>query len=205
MINGSGNRLGTAIGEGYAKQGKSLDEIASMPSSGDGMMSDDIRSGAKTGYDNYMTSNKPASVSTSSANMIQSPGGSDGGLAASAAGTGVIGANSKFGRSMERQLNRLADNGVISFNQTQSQGDILDTQGIQPYDSQSNAQSMNANPMLNNGLGSLGSLGQNNTNDIGISGFGNRFTTQKSNGLGNIVGYNPQGNNYNIIGGVELV
>ena len=64
---------------------------------------------------------------------------------------------------------------------------------------------MNANPMLNNSIGSLGSLGQNNTNDIGISGLGNMSTTQKSNGLGNIVGYNPQGNNYNIIGGVELV
>lgn len=196
MINESGNRIGTKIGEGYAEQGKSWDEIANMPSSGEGMMSDAISSGVKTGYDNYMTNNKPASVSTSSANMIQSPGGSDGGLAASAVGT-----NSKFGRSMERQLNRLAKNGVIRFKQTQSQGDILGTQGIQPYDSQSNAQSMNANPMLNNGLGSLG---QNNTNDIGISGFDNRFTTQKSNGLGNI-GYNPQGNNYNIIGGVELV
>ena len=207
MINESGNRLGTAIGEGYAKQGKSWDEVVNMPSSGSGMMSDAIRSGTKTGYDNYMTNNKPASVSTSSANMIQSPGGSDGGLAASAVnanavGTGVIGAKSKFGRSMERQLNRLADNGVIRFNQTQSQGDILGTQGIKPYDSQSNAQSMNANPMLNNGLGSLG---QNNTNDVGISGFGNMSTTQKYNGLGNIIGNNPQGNNYNIIGGVELV
>lgn len=174
------NKLGANIGEWYAKQGKSLGEIESMPSSGSGL----------------------GSVSTSSANMIQSSGGSEGGLAANAVGTGVIGANSKFGRSMERQLNRLADNGVISFNQTQSQGDMLGTQGIQPYDSQSNAQPMNVNPMINN---SIGSLGQNNTNDIGISGFGNRFTTQKSNGLGNIVGYNPQGNNYNIIGGVELV
>ena len=36
---------------------------------------------------NYMANNKPASVSTSSANMIQSPGGSAGGLAASAGGT----------------------------------------------------------------------------------------------------------------------
>ena len=197
------NKLGANIGEWYAKQGKSLGEIESMPSSGGyAGFSADIRSGTKTGYDNYMTSNKPASVSTSSANMIQSPGGSEGGLAASAVGTGVIGANSKFGRSMERQLNRLANNGVIRFNQTQSQGDILGTQGIKPYDSQSNAQSMNANPMLNNGLGSLG---QNNTNDIGISGFGNMSTTQKYNGLGNIIGNNPQGNKYNIIGGVELV
>ena len=202
MINESGNRLGTAIGEGYAKQGKSWDEIASMPSSGSGPGKNAISSGVKTGYDNYMTNNKPASVSTSSANMIQSPGGSDGGLAASAVGTGVIGAKSKFGRSMERQLNRLADNGVIRFNQTQSQGDILGTQGIQPYDSQSNAQSMNVNPMLNNGLGSLG---QNNTGGIGLSGLGNMSTTQKYNGLGNIIGNNPQGNNYNIIGGVELV
>ena len=114
---------------------------------------------------------------------------------ANAVGTGVIGANSKFGRSMERQLNRLADNGVIRFNQRQPQGDILGTQG--------NAESTNANPMLNNGLGSLG---QNNTGGIGLSsGIDNISTTQKSNGLGNIVGYNPQGNNYNIIGGVELV
>ena len=194
--------IGQRIGEGYAKQGKSWDEVESMPSSGSGPGKNAMHSGVKTGYDNYMTNNKPASVSTSSANMIQSPGSSDGGLASSAVGTGVIGAKSKFGRSMERQLNRLADNGVIRFNQTQSQGDILGTQGIQPYDSQSNAQSMNANPMLNNGLGSLG---QNNTNDIGISGFGNMSTAQKYNGLGNIIGNNPQGNNYNIIGGVELV
>lgn len=202
--------VGQKIGESYAKQGKSWDEVVNMPSWGSGFGKAIINNSAKTGYDNYMTNNKPASVSTSSANMIQSLGGSEGGLAANAVnanavGTGVIGANSKFGRSMERQLNRLADNGVISFNQTQSQGDILGTQGIQHYDSQSSAQSMNANPMLNNSIGSLGSLGKNNTNDIGISGFGNRFTTQKSNGLGNIVGYNPQGNNYNIIGGVELI
>lgn len=202
--------MGQKIGEGYAKQGKSWDEVVNMPSSGSGPGKAIIISSAKTGYDNYMTNNQPASVSTSSANMIQSLGGSEGGLAANAVnanavGTGVIGANSKFGRSMERQLNRLADNGVISFNQTQPQGDMLGTQGIQHYDSQSSAQSMNANPMLNNSIGSLGSLGKNNTNDIGISGFGNRFTTQKSNGLGNIVGYNPQGNNYNIIGGVELI
>ena len=229
MINESGNRLGTAIGEGYAKQGKSWDEVVNMPSSGSGLGKALINSSAKTGYDNYMAGTTGSqyggtiekatnSVLDNSTNMFikqsqqqgdilgtKSPGGSEGGLAASAVDTGVIGANSKFGRSMERQLNRLADNGVIRFNQTQSQGDILGTQGIQPYDSQSNAQSMNANPMLNNSIGSLGSLGQNNTNDIGISGFGNRFTTQKSNGLGNIVGYNPQGNNYNIIGGVELV
>ena len=142
--------IGTAIGEGYAKQGKSWDEVDSMPSSGSGPGKDAMYSSAKTAYDNYMTKNKPAPVSTSSANMIQSPGGSYGGLAGSAVGT----------------------------------------------------ESMNANPMLNNGLGSLG---QNNTNDTGISGFGNMSTAQKSNGLGNIVGYNPQGNNYNIIGGVELV
>ena len=197
MINESGNRIGTTIGEGYAKQGKSWDEVASMPSSGGGMMSDNIRSGVKTGYDNYMTNNKPASVSTSSANMIQSPGGSDGGLAESAVGT-----DSKYGRKPIRGVAELAVSMANVLNKKQSQGGILDTQGIQPYDSQSNAQSMNANPMLNNGLGSLG---QNNTNDIGISGFGNMSTTQKYNGLGNIIGNNPQGNNYNIIGGVELV
>ena len=141
--------IGTAIGEGYAKQGKSWDDVDSMPSSGSGPGKDAMYSSAKTAYDNYMTKNKSAPVSTSSANMIQSPGGSYGGLAGSAVGT----------------------------------------------------ESMNANPMLNNGLGSLG---QNNTNDTGISGFGNMSTAQKSNGLGNIWD-NPQGNNYNIIGGVELV
>lgn len=106
------------------------------------------------------------------------------------------------GSTIPGATNSVVGSGTNMFKQTQSKGGVLGIQGIQPYDSQSNAQSMNANHMLNNGLGSLG---QNNTNDIGISGFGNRFTTQKSNGLGNIVGYNPQGNNYNIIGGVELV
>lgn len=105
------------------------------------------------------------------------------------------------GSTIPGATNSVVGSGTNMFKQTQSKGGVLGTQGIQPYDSQSNAQSMNANHMLNNGLGSLG---QNNTNDIGISGFGNRFTTQKYNGLGNI-GYNPQGNNYNIIGGVELV
>lgn len=219
--------IGQKIGEGYAKQGKSWDEVVNMPSSGSGLGKALINSSAKTGYDNYMagrTGNQYGGIIEKATNRVfdsdlntfkefkqsQPQGNIQGGLAANAVnanavGTGVIGANSKFGRSMERQLNRLADNGVISFNQTQSQGDILGTQGIQHYDSQSSAQSMNANPMLNNSIGSLGSLGKNNTNDIGISGFGNRFTTQKSNGLGNIVGYNPQGNNYNIIGGVELI
>ena len=145
------DNLGQKIGEGYAKQGKSWDEVVNMPSNGSGLGKVFINSSAKTAYDNYMTSNKPASASTSSANMIQSPGGSYGGLAGSAVG----------------------------------------------------AESMNANPMLNN---SLGSLDQNNTGGIGLSsGLGNTLTTQKYNGLGNIVGYNPQGNNYNIIGGVELV
>ena len=140
--------IGTAIGEGYAKQGKSWDEVESMPSSGSGPGKDAMYSSAKTAYDNYMTKNKPAPVSTSSENMIQSPGGSYGGLAGSAVGAG----------SQDR--------------------------------------------MLNNGLGSLD---QNNTGDIGLSsGLGNMFTAQKYNGLGNI-GYNPRGNNYNIIGGVELV
>lgn len=47
-----------------------------------------VSSGVKTGYDNYMANNKPASVSTSSANMLQSPSVSeDGGLAASAIDT----------------------------------------------------------------------------------------------------------------------
>lgn len=105
------------------------------------------------------------------------------------------------GSTIPGATNSVVGSGTNMFKQTQSKGGVLGTQGIQPYDSQSNAQSMNANHMLNNGLGSLG---QNNTNDIGISGFGNRFTTQKYKGLGNI-GYNPQGNNYNIIGGVELV
>ena len=112
---------------------------------------------------------------------------------------------SQYGKVIEEATNRVLDsdlNTFKQFKQSQPQGDMLGTQGIKPYDSQSSAQSMNVNPMLNN---SIGSLGQNNTGGIGISGFGNRFTTQKSNGLGNIVGYNPQGNNYNIIGGVELV
>ena len=140
--------IGTAIGEGYAKQGKSWDEVESMPSSGSGPGKDAMYSSAKTAYDNYMTKNKPAPVSTSSANMIQSPGGSYGGLAGSAVGAG----------SQDRMLNN-----------------------------------------------SLGSLDQNNTGGIGLSsGLDNMFTAQKYNGLGNIR-YNPQGNNYNIIGGVELV
>ena len=170
LVSKTFDNLGQKIGEGYAKQGKSWDEVVNMPSSGSGLGKALINSSAKTGYDNYMT--------------------------------GTTG--NQYGKVVEEATNRVLDsdlNTFKQFKQSQPQGDMLGTQGIKPYDSQSNAQSMNANPMLNNGLGSLG---QNNTNDIGISGFGNMSTTQKSNGLGNI-GYNPQGNNYNIIGGVELV
>ena len=88
--------IGTAIGEGYAKQGKSWDEVANMPSSGSGPGKDVMYSSAKTAYDNYMTKNKLAPVSTSSANMIQSPSGSDGGLAASAVGSGSQGLANMF-------------------------------------------------------------------------------------------------------------
>ena len=168
------DNLGQKIGEGYAKQGKSWDEVVNMPSSGSGLGKALINSSAKTGYDNYM------------------------------AGT----TGSQYGKVIEEATNRVLDsdlNTFKQFKQSQPQGDMLGTQSIQPYDSQSSAQSMNVNPMLNNSIGSLGSLGQNNTNDIGISGLGNMSMAQKSNGLGNIVGYNPQGNNYNIIGGVELV
>ena len=84
VFNQMGSKIGTAIGEGYAKQGKSWDEVASMPSSGSGPGKDAMHSSVKTGYDNYMAKNKPAPVSTSSANMIQSPGGYDGGLASTA-------------------------------------------------------------------------------------------------------------------------
>lgn len=212
------DNIGQKIGEGYAKQGKSWDEVVNRYSSGSGLGKALINSSAKTGYDNYMagrTGNQYGGIIEKATNSVldnstdmsikqfkqtQPQGGSDGGLAASEVGT-----NSKFGNSMTRQINKVLANRGETFEQTQPQGDMLGTQGIQHYDSQSSAQSMNANPMLNNSIGSLGSLGKNNTNDIGISGFGNRFTTQKSNGLGNIVGYNPQGNNYNIIGGVELI
>ena len=201
LLNIAGNNLGQKIGEGYAKQGKSWDEISSMPSSGSGFMSDAISSGAKTGYDNYMANNKPTSVSTSSGNMIQSSGGSDGGLATSGLATSAVGTGSEYDNKLIRGFAD-ANMAINVFKKTQSQGDILGTQDIQPYDSQSNAQSMNVNPMLNNGLGSLG---QNNTGGTGFSSWlDNTLTAQKSNGLGNI-GYNPQGNNYNIIGGVELV
>ena len=87
LLNIAGNNLGQKIGEGYAKQGKSWDEISSMPSSGSGFMSDAISSGAKTGYDNYMSNNRSNSNTGSASNMIQSPGGSGSGLAASAVGT----------------------------------------------------------------------------------------------------------------------
>lgn len=169
LISKTFDNLGQKIGEGYAKQGKSWDEVVNMPSSGSGLGKALINSSAKTGYDNYM------------------------------AGT----TGSQYSGVIEKATNSFLDNNTNMFiKQSQSQGDILGTQGIQPYDSQSSAQSMNVNPMLNN---SIGSLGQNNTGGIGLSsGLGNMFTTQKSNGLGNI-GYNPQGNNYNIIGGVELV
>ena len=165
------DNLGQKIGEGYAKQGKSWDEVVNMPSSGSGLGKALINSSAKTGYDNYM------------------------------AGT----TGSQYGGTIEKATNSVLDsdlNTFKQFKQSQPQGDMLGTQGIKPYDSQSSAQSMNVNPMLNN---SIGSLGQNNTGGIGLSGLGNMSTTQKSTGLGNIVGYNPQGNNYNIIGGVELV
>ena len=109
---------------------------------------------------------------------------------------------SQDGSTIAGAYNRGAGSGINRFKQTQLQGDILGTQGIQPYDSQSSAQSMNVKPMFNNGLGSLG---KNNTGGTGFSsGLDNSLTAQKSNGLGSI-GYNPQGNNYNIIGGVELI
>ena len=78
-FNRMGSGIGTDIGEGYAKQGKSWDEVASMPSSGSGPGKDAMHSSVKTGYDNYMAKNKPA--------MIQAPSVSDGGLAASTVGT----------------------------------------------------------------------------------------------------------------------
>ena len=167
------DNLGQKIGEGYAKQGKSWDEVVNMPSSGSGLGKALINSSAKTGYDNYM------------------------------AGT----TGSQYGGTIEKATNSVLDNStnmfIKQFKQSQPQGDMLGTQGIKPYDSQSIAQSMNVNPMLNN---STGSLGQNNTGGIGFSsGIDNISTAQKSNGLGNIIGNNPQGNNYNIIGGVELV
>ena len=87
MFKDLGTSLGQKIGAGYAEQGKSWGEVSSMPSSGEGMMSGSIRSGVKTGYDNYMANHKPASVSTSSANMLQTPSVSEGGLAAIAGGS----------------------------------------------------------------------------------------------------------------------
>ena len=81
-----GTSLGQKIGAGYAEQGKSWGEVARMPSSGGGMMRGAISSGVKTGYDNYMANNKPASVSPSGANMLQSPSVSEGGLATLAGG-----------------------------------------------------------------------------------------------------------------------
>lgn len=135
----------------------------------------------------------------SASNMIQAPSVSDGGLAASTVNTG-----SQYGGIQSIVANRGDGSGrSVSMSKL---GGLLGIEGAQSYasdyDSQSSAQSMNVNPMLNN---SIGSLGQNNTGGMGLSsGLGNMFTTQKSNGLGNI-GYNPQGNNYNIIGGVELV
>lgn len=164
--------VGQRIGEGYAEQGKSWDEVVNMPSSGSGLGKALINSSAKTGYDNYMagTTGKPQG------DIIEK------------ATNGILGNST--------------DMFLKQFKRTQPQGDILGTQGIQPYDSQSNTQSMNVNPMLNN---NIGSLGQKKIGGIGLSsGLSNMFTTQKSKGLGNIE-YNPQGNNYNIIGGVELV
>ena len=213
------DNIGQKIGEGYAKQGKSWDEVVNMPSSGSGLGKAIINSSAKTGYDNYMTrtaGNQYGKVIEEATNKVldsdlntfkefkqsQPQGDIQGGLAANVVGANAVDTNSKFGNSMTRQINKVLANRGETFEQTQPQGDMLGTQGIQPYDSQSSAQSMNVKPMFNNGLGSLG---QNNTGGTGFSsGLDNSLTAQKSNGLGNI-GYNPQGNNYNIIGGVELI
>ena len=81
------DNIGQKIGEGYAKQGKSWDEVVNMPSSGSGLGKALINSSAKTGYDNYMAKNNPAPVSTSSANMLQTPSVSGGGLAESGSNT----------------------------------------------------------------------------------------------------------------------
>lgn len=80
-LSSSMEKAGISIGEGYAKQGLSLDKVLNMPSSGDGPGRDSMLAGAKIGYDNYMANNPQR---TGSANMIQSLGGS-GGLAESAA------------------------------------------------------------------------------------------------------------------------
>lgn len=113
-----------------------------------------------------------------------------------------VSTDSQDGGTIAGATNKGVGNGTNMFKRTPTQGGILGTQDIQSYGSQSNAQPMNVNPMLNN---SIGSLGQNNTGGMGLSsGLGNIPMAQKYNGLGNIW-HNPQGNNYNIIGGVELV
>ena len=83
MIDGIKNALGkagTAIGEHYAKQGTSWDEVQKLPSSG-GFGSGYMSGFAKTGYDNYMAQQAPASTPS---NMIQKSGTiGESGLAAS--------------------------------------------------------------------------------------------------------------------------
>ena len=54
LVSKTFDNIGQKIGEGYAKQGKSWDEVVNMPSSGSGLGKAIINSSAKTGYDNYM-------------------------------------------------------------------------------------------------------------------------------------------------------
>ena len=83
-FNRMGREIGAAIGEGYAKQGKSWDEVASMPSSGSGPGKDAMHSSVKTGYDNYMAQNKPVVDNSIPITSDPSSSLSGNGLAASA-------------------------------------------------------------------------------------------------------------------------
>ena len=83
-LNSSMEKAGISIGEGYAKQGLSWDEVSNMPSSGHGPGRDSMLAGAKIGYDNYMANNPQSTGSAVSANMIESLDRS-GGLTESAA------------------------------------------------------------------------------------------------------------------------
>ena len=134
-----GQKIGTSIGAEYAKQGKSWDEVASMPSSGGGPAKNAIHSSVKTGYDNYMAKNKPAPVSASSSNMIQAPSVSD------------------IGTTQEPTLTSGVQNPTADSTQF---GNMTNGLGESKFGKNNVIQSQNGNT----GLGTVGD--SNNTNEL---------------------------------------
>ena len=167
-------KAGISIGEGYAKQGLSWDEVSNMPSSGNGPGRDSMLAGAKIGYDNYMA-NKSQSIGSD--NMINSLGGS-GGLAASAV-------KPTSQPALTSEIQNTAANNHSNMWQPNSGNDYQVGGGLG-----------NINfPQL--GVANNPGIGINQQNTLGQE---NQFNNEKSSGLGNLSAYGWNrgiGNNVN--------